>query len=124
MWFDRAPFCKGILWFSALSLLASADPAQAQNRDLTRVIYDYAVTSYCGTLDLDVERGFRTELETLTRRSGLDTEGARKQRLKGWVQADREWSNRGLGGFRAWCQDEGVAASRHFRAIAMGEKEP
>ncbi|WP_420348241.1 hypothetical protein [Pelagibius sp.] len=88
------------------------------------MVYDYAVTSYCGTLDPEVERGFRRELAAITERAGLDAEAARRQRIKGWVEADEEWRNRGLGGFRAWCRDEGQSASRHFRAIARGELEP
>lgn len=116
--------CLEFLCFAGVAGLIAAGSAGAGDRDLTRVVYDYAVTSYCGTLDLEVERGFRDELAAETRRSGLDAEGARKQRIKGWVAAENEWSNRGLGGFRAWCRDEGVSASGHFRAIARGEKEP
>ena len=60
----------------------------------------------------------------MTRRSGLDAESARRLRIKGWIAADKEWSNRGLGGFRAWCREEGITAGDHFRAIARDEKEP
>lgn len=98
--------------------------AAAQERDLTRVVYDFAVTSYCGTLDPEVEAGFRAELAALTARGGFDEETARRQRIRGWVQADEEWRNRGLGGFRAWCRSEGLAAARHFQAIARGQRRP
>ena len=104
--------------------LAWAFPAAAQDRSLTRVVYEFAVTSYCGTLDPEVEAGFRHELAALTARGGFDEESARRQRIRGWVEADEEWRNRGLGGNRAWCAEEGLAAADHFRAIARGTKAP
>ena len=107
---------------AAVHSLASA--AFAEERSLTRVVYEFAVTSYCGTLTPEVEAGFRKELAALTVRGGFDEESARRQRIRGWVEADNEWSNRGLGGHRAWCRSEGVAAARHFRAIARGDRQP
>lgn len=117
--------CSDNCAFAVAALLLSvAFPAAAEDRNLTRVVYDYAVTSYCGTLTPQVEAGFRLELATLTARSGLDEQAARRQRIRGWIAADREWSNRGLGGHRAWCREEGVAAARHFSAIARGSRQP
>lgn len=117
------PVFAGAAFLLAAALPASLE-AGAAGRDLTHVVYDYAVTSYCGTLTPEVEAGFRRELAVLTRRHGLDEDAARRQRIRGWIAADREWSNRGLGGHRAWCRDEGVAAARHFRAIARGSRHP
>jgi hypothetical protein len=54
----------------------------------------------------------------LTASSGLDDEDAKDQRIAGWVDADLEWGNRGLGGFRAWCETEGLTAAERFLAIA------
>lgn len=106
-------------------LLAPANMASAQqDRGVTRVVYEFAVTSYCGTLDEAVTAGYRAEIEAVTRRSGIDSETARRQRIQGWVEAENEWRNRGLGGHRAWCADEGVAAARHFQAIAHGRRQP
>ena len=106
-------------------LLASASMASAQEeRGVTRVVYEFAVTSYCGTLDEAVTAGYHAEIEAVTRRSGIDAETARRQRIQGWVDAEAEWRNRGLGGHRAWCADEGVAAARYFQAIANGRRQP
>ncbi len=91
---------------------------QAAERQIRDVVYDYAVTSYCGTLTPQVEAGFRAELAQRTEASGLSQDQAKAQRIEGWVAADLEWSNRGLGGYRAWCQSEGVDAARRFRAFA------
>lgn len=100
----------------AAAALGMLGPAEAAERQIRDVVYDYAVTSYCNTLTPEVDAGFRAELEHTTARSGLSDERAKDQRIAGWVKADREWANRGLGGFRAWCESEGVEAARRFRA--------
>lgn len=114
--------CAAFSLIAAVAVVAFPGRVEAQERSLTRVIYDYAVTSYCGTLDNEVEQGFRQELAEQTLRSGLNEAAARKQRIKGWVMADDEWRNRGLGGHKAWCREEGIPAAHHFRAIAREKK--
>lgn len=106
-------------------LLAPGGMASAEEeRGVTRVVYEFAVTSYCGTLDEAVTAGYRAEIAAVTRRSGIDAEAAKRQRIQGWIEAENEWRNRGLGGHRAWCADEGAAAARHFQAIARGQRQP
>lgn len=97
---------------------ALAFASSAAARGLADVVYEFAVTGYCGTQTPAVEAGFRKELARLTAASGVDAETARRQRIKGWVAAENEWRNRGLGGQRAWCAEEGEPAARHFRSIA------
>ncbi len=109
-----SPWLVGVL----LCLAAAASPADQGERSLRRVVYDYAVTSYCGLLTAEVEFGFQRELASLSEASGLSQSEARAERIAGWVDADREWSNRGLGGFRAWCREDGVPAAERFLAIA------
>ncbi len=104
---------------AALLCLAPAGTLADQGeRTLRRAVYDYAVTSYCGLLTAEVEFGFQRELTSLTDASGLSEADAKAQRIAGWVDADREWSNRGLGGYRAWCKEDGIPAARRFLAIA------
>lgn len=110
----------GAIGLTAAACLA----AGAEERTLTRAVYEFAVTGYCGLTDAAVDAGFRAEVAALTARGGLDAEDARRQRIRGWIAAEEEWRNRGLGGNRAWCAEEGVAAARHFRAIASGEAQP
>ena len=83
-----------------LSFVASESLAEQGERTLRRVVYDYAVTSYCGLLTAEVEFGFKRELAALTEARGLSEAEAKAERIAGWVDADREWSNRGLGGNR------------------------
>src|SRR3546814_9113705 len=74
--------------------------------------------------DAAVEAGYHAEVAALTARHGFDAEAARRQRLRGWVAAEDEWRNRGLGGNRAWCAGEGATHARHFQAIARGDLQP
>jgi hypothetical protein len=110
--------------FAGGVLLCATCAASGEERSLTRAVYEFAVTSYCGTSTPEVEAGFHTEVAALTERGGFDAETARRLRIRGWVEAELEWRNRGLGGNRAWCESEGVAAARHFQAIARGQQQP
>jgi hypothetical protein len=87
---------------------------------LSAIVYDYGVTSYCGLLTPALEEGFKRALARETARRALSPEAARAERIKGWVAADREWSNRGLGGFRAWCAEDGPPAVARFQAVIEG----
>jgi len=119
--FILAVFGLGFLLPIGLAVLLFVQPP----RNPTDVVYDYSVAGTCGTLTPAGERGFRRELAVVTARFHHDdAAGAQAARLAGWLRADLEWSNRGLGGFRRWCETEGLAAGRHFAAIGRGEIVP
>ena len=112
-----------------LGALLAAGPLDAGHegdggRTLRHVVYDLGVTSYCNLLTPEVEAGYHREIARLTERAGLNEADAKAQRIAGWVDADREWGNRGLGGFRAWCETDGLAAARHFLAIIRAPAVP
>ncbi len=113
------PGLRALVAAFALSLWPEA--GGASGRTLREATYDYAVTSYCGTLTPEVEAGYKREIANLTESLGLDAEEAKAQRIAGWVDADLEWSNRGLGGYRAWCQGEAVKAADWFLHIQRRE---
>ncbi len=120
---DRLAKAAGLsLAFSGAALAPGL--ADEASRTLRRVVYDYAVTSYCGLLTPEVEFGFQRELNAVTEASGLNAEEAKALRIAGWVDADLEWSNRGLGGFRAWCEDDGLAAAQRFIGTARAGTTP
>ena len=110
----------GSLVLLGLMLTTWQTLAEEGPRSVRRIVYDYAVTSYCGLLTAEVEFGFKQELAAVTQRSGLSEAEAKSLRIAGWVDADREWSNRGLGGFRAWCREDGLPAARRFLDYTAG----
>ena len=110
--------CCAIAVFLALALLVPSPRTPAN------VTYDYGVASYCGTLSPLGEKGFRLELAAVTARFHQDTAEAKPARLEGWLRSDQEWANRGLGGFRRWCETEGQAAGQWFAEIGRGERVP
>jgi hypothetical protein len=106
----------------ALTIALSAhgtEPASAEPADpIEAVYYRYAVVEYCSLLSPMVAHGFERERDRIVAAAGVDEEQHRQHRLAGWTAADREWSNRGLGGFRNWCETEGQAAAAGFMAVA------
>ena len=102
----------------------AAGHGDEDRRTLRHVVYDLGVTSYCGVLTPEVEAGYHREIAVLTEHAGLNEADAKALRIAGWVDADREWGNRGLGGFRAWCETDGLAAARHFLAIIRAQTQP
>jgi len=112
---DLRPGLRALVAALLLSLWPEA--GRASGRTLSEATYDFAVTSYCGTLTPEVEAGYKREIASLTESLNLNADEARAQRIAGWVAADLEWSNRGLGGYRAWCQGEAVKAADWFLRI-------
>jgi hypothetical protein len=97
--------------------VAAADEA----RDLKTVHYDMLVVDQCGLIDDSVIAGYHAEYATVVERDSLDEVEQRAQRLAALVAFDYEYQNRGLGGSRAWCRDEGVPGAQHFAAFADKE---
>ncbi len=93
-------------------------------RNPTDIVYGYGVTSSCATLSPEVDFGFRREPKAVAARFDLSEADAMATRIEGWVAADAKWSNRGLGGYRAWCATGDVAAAQRFLDIARGRIEP
>lgn len=92
-------------------------PAAAMDRGfdvLVKLYYDVEVLSFCGGSSHEVVAGFSREQRAITQRYGIDAVLDKKARFEAARRADREWNNRGLGGFRHWCRQEGQAAVRRF----------
>lgn len=93
-----------------LALCLGACRAHAQpgaDQRLFDLYYAFEVTAYCSLVDERVTRGFAARAGELRRRSSLDDDALSNLRGKAWQAAHAEWQNRGLGGFRTWCRDEG-----------------
>src|SRR3546814_11495561 len=72
-----APLAAAVLWIGAP--LAAAE----EERTLARVVYEFAVTGYCGLQDAAVAAGYHAEVAALTARHGFAAEAARRPRLRG-----------------------------------------
>src|SRR5262245_28237593 len=101
--------------------------AAQQNPALYAAMYGYAVCEYCGLDSGLVEDGYRRETAHLIAAAGLSDDIVRKVRMRAGTDADLEYGDRGLGGFRKWCRTEGMAAAQRFidfRAADIAAQTP
>ncbi len=104
---------------TAALLLLLVSPARAEldppTRDALRdSYYELEVASYCGLVSDAVAAGFHRQERRILADTAVEQETLDKLRGKAWQAAHREWQNRGLGGFRGWCRNEGNAATGRF----------
>jgi hypothetical protein len=112
---------KLVLTATLLATAAVPRPVAAvepPRHPVARVVYDFALTEYCGLVTPAVLRGFRAEYRDLVEAHALDDAEARDARIEAWIKIDQEWDNRGLGGFRDWCRVEGAEAMARFEGYA------
>ena len=116
----RAAWTAGVVMAALLAGgAASAEDkslreAANQNPALYVAMYGFSVSEYCNLITEEVYDGFRRETAYLIAKAGLGEEVVRKVRMRAWTDADLEYDNRGLGGFRNWCRTEGLTAARRF----------
>ncbi len=105
----------------ALTLAALAAGARAADGPGDRawsLFYARGVAETCGAMSGLAEVGVARAVAGLRGAGGLDDALLSARRLDGLNAADREWSNRGLGGFRRWCAGEGAAAQGWLEGLA------
>jgi hypothetical protein len=81
---------------------------------LVRVHYDYEVVQYCSLATDKTIAGFRRQLAAIIAETGASSNTVENARSIAWKAAHLEWQNRGLGGFRGWCKNEGQKAAKRF----------
>lgn len=117
----------GLLMASASAGTAparGAQPADAPPGSYARAHYDVYLVETCGLLTAEVKRGFELATAERLAAESLDREAARQARIKAGVAFDLEWQNRGLGGSRPWCRQDGKAAALAFFARFIDERYP
>ncbi len=114
------------LAISALSAghALGGQPTDAPPGSYARAHYDIFLVETCGLLTAEVKRGFELAREERLTVEALDGEAARQARIKAGVAFDLEWQNRGLGGSRPWCRQDGKAAALAFFARFIDERYP
>lgn len=102
-----------IVFLVAMTLLPSVayadDPYEA-------LFYDYEVAGYCGLVNKSVYTAFGYKRAALEVDSGQNVEQLTEARIRAMAAADSEYMNRGLGGFKSWCQNDGAASVRRILA--------
>lgn len=106
---------------TAVVLLLLATPARAvldlaTKEALHEAYYEIEVAGYCGLVSDGVAAGFRRHIDRIVGDTAIEQETLNNIRGKAWQAAHWEWQNRGLGGFRGWCRNEGEAAAERFLA--------
>ena len=120
----RRLLCAGFVAAIVLSAnLAWADGAMTARRitQLYHAYYGMGVIDYCGLDSWEVNDGYERQIRYLLETADLDKELVRRIRIKGWIEADYQFGNHGLGGFRGWCAHDGRRAQSEFLAFRAGE---
>ena len=110
-----ALFIAGVL----APAIASADGAMTAKRisQLYHAYYGMGVADYCGLVTWEVNDGYERQIHYFLLSADIDKETERRIRIGGSIEADYQFSNHGLGGFRGWCARDGRLAEREFLAF-------
>ena len=93
----------------------TSTPVRADS-DLIQLHYDLEIASYCGLVSQEVLTGFNFLLAQKIESDHVTQEENEKARMQAWKEAYREWENRGLGGFKAWCLNDVTEASQRLKS--------
>ncbi len=102
-----------VILVSSVVILISMMNATADERPTTdtyyALIYDFEVAQFCGLISRGVHDVFWAKRKTIEAQSSRSIEELRQTRIKAMAAADIEYANRGLGGYKPWCNTEGRA---------------
>ncbi|MSP89917.1 MAG: hypothetical protein EXQ92_14075 [Alphaproteobacteria bacterium] len=109
---------------AALLLAACAGNGEDDRHRLSALYYAAGVATYCsGLTELAVD-GLGHAVRWVRATSSLNPESLAAARDAGYVAADYEWSNRGLGSFRRWCLGEGRASTAWLEGLVTAPTTP
>jgi hypothetical protein len=111
------PMRGGLLTIALLLALGTA-PRAEEPRGLFEIRYDLLLADYCALLDAGVVAGYRAEALAAIARDGLDPAAQSVILSRAEIAFEREWGNRGLGGSRPWCRNEGAVSAARLAAKA------
>jgi hypothetical protein len=97
----------------------AADTAIPVDREaqLHQVYYDDRVLETCGLYTAESYDGFQREVLYLVTTGGIDAENRKRIEIAGWGDADYQYGNHGMAGFRHWCASDGKKAADGFVAF-------
>ena len=108
------PLALGLVLLALSAGAALAKEPDDPNIELYRAYYRYNVADYCGLVSDAVYGGYRQQIDHLIDRDALDEPWVRWLRIRGAIDAEIEFLNRGMGGYKPWCRSEGASAARSF----------
>jgi hypothetical protein len=112
------PLVLGLVLLALSAGAAAAKEPDDPNIELYRAYYRYNVADYCGLVSDAVYDGYRQQIDHLIDRDALDEPWVRWLRIRGAIDAEIEFLNRGMGGYKPWCRSEGASAARSFLEYA------
>jgi len=83
---------------------------------LVYLFYRIEVTNYCGLTTDTVIAGFQRHRDALLAVHTIAPKLVASARAEAWRLAHKEWDNRGLGGFRGWCQNDAARYAAELTA--------
>lgn len=118
------------LWQAAVlvALLPICGPARGDGAitperlsALRDAYYNDRVLEYCGLYTDEVHDGFLRRVRYLLLSADIDAATSRSAKISGWTDADYQYGNHGLGGFRHWCATDGKKAVEEFLSFRQQE---
>ena len=100
---------------------AAADSQSAGWDELVSIYYRLEVANYCGLANQQAIVGFTLQRDKLLTDHTFTPELIDSARAAAWKAGYKEWDNRGLGGFKRWCRNEGAAYAAGFAEAATAE---
>ena len=107
---------KRLFWGLVFLSMANSGWSSSLDVDLVRVHYDLELTGYCGLTTDQAQRGFHEFVNHVMISRNLNQNDLEQARMQAWKDVYYEWQNRGLGGFRGWCKNEGHEAVERLEA--------
>jgi hypothetical protein len=104
----------GLALAGAASSARAEPPRYADLGGYARAHYELLVVENCGLLNAELRRGSELELRDRLGQERLGDEEVEAARTQAGLAFEREWHNRGLGGSRPWCREEGKRAALAF----------
>ena len=121
-WWRTRIWLAGAAAAGHLSAALAGEPVKAPPGSYARAHYDIYLVETCGLLTAEVLRGFELARDERLSAEGLDAAAARTARIDAGVAFDLEFQNRGLGGNRPWCRQNGKAAALAFFERFLDER--
>jgi len=112
-----------LIVFALLFLCAStyANEPDGTNQ-LIDIYYRFEVAAvYCGLAEDEAIKGYYIERRQVVEKFSLDKADQLYASGQASQLAHKEWMNRGLGGFKPWCRNEGRKYADQFLLLNKGQ---